>query len=267
MKHPHLQLLLLLTVCYLRAADPAPATPPTDGAYLGVIVVPLDNELFQKHMSVAEETGLVVLFVTPKSPAAKAGLKVHDVLLTMDKQTLKTPDQLGILVRKKKPGDAVAFDTVAAGARKTVAATLETRPVVLPNQSVTIATADVTDGTVIQGDLKTINGIYNDPTLSNDEKSKKINDRFTSKHFPNLRIVIAGRRVGVVPETDATKEDGGRDLASLPKPMRQLLEKRLKEAKDTPDTDTNVQVIRSGNSLILIHEVRHSQTQKKDDQK
>jgi serine protease Do len=48
--------------------------------------------------------------VTPDSPAAKAGLKVNDVITSFDGRKVASFDELKALIAKKKPGDEVAVE-------------------------------------------------------------------------------------------------------------------------------------------------------------
>ena len=54
--------------------------------------------------------GCVIAGVQPASPAEKAKLQANDVILKMDGQKVETFDDLGGLIKKKKPGDEVTLD-------------------------------------------------------------------------------------------------------------------------------------------------------------
>jgi len=54
--------------------------------------------------------GCVIAGVQPASPAEKAKLQANDIILKMDGQKVETFDDLGGLIRKKKPGDEVTLD-------------------------------------------------------------------------------------------------------------------------------------------------------------
>lgn len=62
--------------------------------------------------------------VSADSPAAKAGLKLYDVLLQLDDQILVNSAQLKALVRMKKPGDQVELKILRKGSPMTFTATL-----------------------------------------------------------------------------------------------------------------------------------------------
>src|SRR5262249_11337015 len=62
--------------------------------------------------------------VQPDSPAAAAGLQVHDVLEKLDDQLLINPQQLAVLVRAKHPGDTVNLTLLHGGKESTITAKL-----------------------------------------------------------------------------------------------------------------------------------------------
>jgi hypothetical protein len=68
--------------------------------------------------------GLVVTGVAAGSPAAKGGLKVHDILMCFGDQKLFSPRQLAGLVRQEKAGHEVALSIVREGKPLTVKVTL-----------------------------------------------------------------------------------------------------------------------------------------------
>jgi membrane-associated protease RseP (regulator of RpoE activity) len=68
--------------------------------------------------------GLVVTYVGPDSPAAKAGLQKNDVLLELDGQMLVLPAQLRKLVQSRAEGDEVKLKILRSGQKQEVKATL-----------------------------------------------------------------------------------------------------------------------------------------------
>jgi len=131
---------LLVSVGLALASSPAsnddsPAKPPAEKpsqvvTFLGVHAVPLDPAL-RAQLDLPDGVGMLVRSVAPESPAAKAGVKPHDVLHKLDDQLLINADQLVVLVRIHSPGDAVELTlirkakptllTVTLGSRKTPA--------------------------------------------------------------------------------------------------------------------------------------------------
>ena len=101
--------------------------------FLGVATTPA-SEILADQLRLPRGTGLVVDYVRPDSPAAKAGARAHDILLRLDDQILVNPPQLAVLVRLHKPGDKVTLALLREGKEEKVAAELgETEMVVAPS--------------------------------------------------------------------------------------------------------------------------------------
>ena len=96
--------------------------PTEKAAYLGVGTGAV-NGMVRHQLNLQKGTGLVVLYVDKDSPAA-AGIQVDDVLEKLDDQWLVNGPQLAVLVRDKKPDDAVTLTLIRGGQRMTVNAKL-----------------------------------------------------------------------------------------------------------------------------------------------
>ncbi len=96
--------------------------------YLGVAVEPVPAAL-AAHLPgmLTKDQGVLVTNVAADSPAGKAGLKEHDVLLSFDDQKLFSADQLTKLVRGEKAGREVTLTIVRGGKAEKVKATLAER--------------------------------------------------------------------------------------------------------------------------------------------
>lgn len=88
-------------------------------ALLGVATASLPDSL-REHLGVEEGFGIQVHEVIEDSPAARAGLKRHDVLLSLDDQLLISPRHLSLLVGLREPGDLVRVERVQRGQRETL---------------------------------------------------------------------------------------------------------------------------------------------------
>src|SRR5436305_5781017 len=77
-------------------------------AFLGVMVEHL-HPAFSSHLpgSGAKGQGLMVEDVGKDTPAGKAGIKSHDILMTYDDQKLFSPEQFVKLIHADKPGREV----------------------------------------------------------------------------------------------------------------------------------------------------------------
>ncbi len=96
------------------------------GTFLGVGVREVDSER-AKALKLKEEYGVEITKVEDESPAAKAGLKVGDVVLEFNGQRVEGTEQFVRLVRETPSGRAVKLLVSRGGANQTIAATLATR--------------------------------------------------------------------------------------------------------------------------------------------
>jgi len=110
--------------------EPAAKAP---GAFLGVGFAPVPAEVAY-HLGLSEDLGVMVGEVLKGSPAEKAGIGTHDVLLTLDGKEIRSPESLSRLVEEKKPGDAVKIELFQKGVKKTVEVTLGERPLSLQGE-------------------------------------------------------------------------------------------------------------------------------------
>lgn len=114
-----------------KSSEPAkPASKETQSAaFLGLLVEELPPAFASQLPSVVSpEQGVLVVDVTPESPAAKAGIKPHDILLTYDDQKLFAAKQLIKLVHSDKPGRKVKLELIRAGKSQCNEVTLGERP-------------------------------------------------------------------------------------------------------------------------------------------
>jgi hypothetical protein len=116
---------VVLSLIEPTAGDPQAALK--DRAWLGVAVEE-GSEALASQLGLAPGSGLVVTYVTPDSPAAKAGLQKNDVLVELEGQLLVHPAQLRKLVQVRKEGDTVRLLFYRAGKKQTVSATLGKAP-------------------------------------------------------------------------------------------------------------------------------------------
>jgi membrane-associated protease RseP (regulator of RpoE activity) len=67
------------------------------------------------QIDLPRDTGLVVDVVLPDSPAAVAGIQIHDVLTSLDDQILANGDQLRVLIRNRQHGDKATLTFLRKG--------------------------------------------------------------------------------------------------------------------------------------------------------
>lgn len=120
-------------------AEPSPPTPraaPHDDVQvtvtagkgrLGIVALPISSEL-RAHLGAPRDRGVLVDAVRPDSPAARAGLRVGDVVTDVDGDaTRSASDVLGALGDRKN-GDEVAVVAFRSGQRVELHARLDTDP-------------------------------------------------------------------------------------------------------------------------------------------
>lgn len=100
--------------------DVAPKAAKMQHAVLGVLVEDL-HPAFSAQLPdvVAPEQGVLIEGVGDHSPASRAGLKLHDILVTYDDQKIFSAEQLFKLIRADKPGRDVTLGIVRNGKLET----------------------------------------------------------------------------------------------------------------------------------------------------
>jgi len=100
------------------------------GPHLGVFAAPIPPALYNQLPPgvLANGDGILVLNVEKDSPAAKAGLKANDILVTFDNQKLQSALQLVKLVRNDKIGQLVSITYLRGGKTMSAKATLAVDP-------------------------------------------------------------------------------------------------------------------------------------------
>ena len=95
--------------------------------WLGVQVQPMDEDL-ARSFGLKDEHGALVADVVSGSPAAKAGIKAGDVIVSADGKTLADGDALTHVVSSKAPGRTMEIGVVRDGSAKTFTVHLESFP-------------------------------------------------------------------------------------------------------------------------------------------
>ncbi len=91
--------------------------------YLGIAVEPLPPVL-ARQLPQLKGRGIVIAHVVKDSPAEKAGLKAHDILVSYDDQQIYSPEQLVRLVQNDKPKREASLEVFSAGKQEKVKVTL-----------------------------------------------------------------------------------------------------------------------------------------------
>jgi serine protease Do len=101
--------------------------PAGGGSYLGVGVADVNAERV-KALKLKEERGVEITSVEGDSPAAKAGLKAHDVVLEYNGQRVEGTQQFMRMVRETPPERQARFLISRDGATQTLTVTISIRP-------------------------------------------------------------------------------------------------------------------------------------------
>lgn len=96
------------------------------GAYLGVEVNDVDTDR-AKELNLKEETGVEVTAVDDDAPAAKAGFKEHDVILSVNGTKIESEEQLRRTIRETPAGRTVEILVSRNGQQMTLKPTLGAR--------------------------------------------------------------------------------------------------------------------------------------------
>lgn len=98
-----------------------PVKPLPPEFWIGVSVTPLEPAL-RDQLQIPADQGLITTGVIDNTPAAKVGLKVNDILLTMNGKSLRSQDEFVKLVQEngEKP---LPIEIIRDGSRQTVEVT------------------------------------------------------------------------------------------------------------------------------------------------
>jgi len=116
---------------------------------------------------------MILLTVMPDSPAAEAGLALHDVITGIDDQPVGSSEDLTERINGHRPGDVLKHDLIREGVPRQIDATLEKRPVELAGPEVRPLEQLNLDGirkdSAVRG-LKMIEGNIDEPMLGFEDK-------------------------------------------------------------------------------------------------
>ncbi len=87
--------------------------------YIGVSLQELNPELAE-YFGVEQGTGLLVSKIDKDSPAAKAGLKVGDVIVTADGKKISKADKLSKIIQEKEKGEVVKLGIIRDKKKRTI---------------------------------------------------------------------------------------------------------------------------------------------------
>ena len=107
----------------LRIAEDLTDDGEVARGYLGILPQDIDAET-AKLWNLDSESGAIIRTVKKNSPAAKAGLQVGDVILSVSGQKIESASKLPVVVSSYKPGSEIQLDILREGKAMTVTAKL-----------------------------------------------------------------------------------------------------------------------------------------------
>lgn len=85
-------------------------------------------ELLADHIGLNPGDGVMVKAVIPDGPAAKAGIRNHDIITCIEDREIRSPKDLTQAVSTRKPGDSIRIQLIQKGKPNEIRVTLENRP-------------------------------------------------------------------------------------------------------------------------------------------
>jgi membrane-associated protease RseP (regulator of RpoE activity) len=106
--------------------DPSPLLRSSSQGYLGVDLADVDQER-ARQLKLAEVRGAIVTLIDHDAPAGQMGLKVNDVVLKLNDQTVESAEQLRRMLRELPAGRKVSLAISRDGNVQTLAVELADR--------------------------------------------------------------------------------------------------------------------------------------------
>ncbi|MNE33544.1 putative periplasmic serine endoprotease DegP-like precursor [compost metagenome] len=111
----------------MSVADQLKAEGKVSRGWLGVVIQEVNKDLAESF-GLDKPAGALVAQVLEGGPAAKGGLQVGDVILSMNGQPIVLSADLPHLVGALKPGSKIDLDVVRGGTRKTLTMAIGSLP-------------------------------------------------------------------------------------------------------------------------------------------
>jgi serine protease Do len=95
-------------------------------AFIGISYQEVDPQI-ASALNLPATTGVVVMQVTPGSPAEKVGLKENDMILALNGEKINQDNALSVMLLSHKPGETVTLTVLRDGKQFDVKLTLAAR--------------------------------------------------------------------------------------------------------------------------------------------
>lgn len=108
-----------------------PSVEPSEekGTYLGVLFSPVPEVLYDQIPQLPRNQGVLITYVLPDSPGARAELRRHDILLRYGDDKIRDCEHLARLIQTDKPNRKVKLAIFRGGREVSVEVTLGLGPV------------------------------------------------------------------------------------------------------------------------------------------
>lgn len=123
--------LTLLACLLLPASLHADRAPHNEekGTYLGALFCPVPEALYDHLPQLARNQGVLVTHILPESPASRADLRRHDILLRYDDKPIRDCEHFARLIQNDKPENKVKLTLLRSGRETTASVTLGLGPI------------------------------------------------------------------------------------------------------------------------------------------
>lgn len=121
-----LAILLTLGLVWVRGQSAATAEPK--GPYLGVLVGPIPEVLYNHLPILPRGRGIVITHIVPDSPASRADLRKHDLVLSYQEKPIEDCEQFAKLIRADKPNQIIKLGLLRGGKETSIEVTLGLGP-------------------------------------------------------------------------------------------------------------------------------------------
>ncbi|MDQ3011870.1 MAG: PDZ domain-containing protein, partial [Acidobacteriota bacterium] len=110
-----------------RVVEQLRTTGAVASGYLGLRPETLTEE-FREGLGLGNMQGVLVAYVSPDTPAARAGLQAYDVITSLDDHPLNHSDDFFSFVANSQPQQQIIVGLVRAGQKMAMQVTLDRRP-------------------------------------------------------------------------------------------------------------------------------------------
>jgi predicted metalloprotease with PDZ domain len=100
--------------------------PPSKHAFVGLSLTELTPEL-REFFGAPKDSGVLVSSVVENAPAAKAGVRVGDLIISVNGKSTASARDLRLAIRDNHAGDSIRVEVIRGKSRQTLVATAEER--------------------------------------------------------------------------------------------------------------------------------------------